>query len=92
MFLVSTNSVMVTDLNQLKKVHLSCVTTHVQTIEIKSRNLLEFHLINSPTEHKVDLSACTKLQVSKLCIHSPRISSTCLFNFRVSKILVPSYM
>ncbi|KAG5604309.1 hypothetical protein H5410_025801 [Solanum commersonii] len=61
-------------MNQLKKVHVSCeISTYVQTIEIKARNLLEFSLFNSLTPMKVDLCACTKLQVLNLnCANIPQ--------------------
>ncbi|WMV37876.1 hypothetical protein MTR67_031261 [Solanum verrucosum] len=57
-------SVSVPDMNQLKKVHVGCA--YVNKIEIKARNLLEFHLFNSPAELEIDLCACTKIQVLNL--------------------------
>lgn len=51
-------------LNQLKKVHVNGGIRYRHQIEIKARNLREFHLISSSLKAlKLDLCACTKLQV-----------------------------
>ncbi|XP_059315460.1 putative F-box/FBD/LRR-repeat protein At5g56810 [Lycium ferocissimum] len=62
------HSISVPHLNQLKKVHVNCRSRYIQTIEIKARNLLEFHLFisSSAAKEKLDLCACTKLQVLKI--------------------------
>ncbi|KAG5604322.1 hypothetical protein H5410_025814 [Solanum commersonii] len=65
-------SVSVPHQNQLKKVHMNCCRRYLKEIEIKARNLLEFHLFNSSAELEVDLCACTKLQVLNLnCVNIP---------------------
>ncbi|KAG5604313.1 hypothetical protein H5410_025805 [Solanum commersonii] len=52
--------------NQLKKVHVTCRRNYLQKIEIKARNLVEFHLFNKSAKLEVDLCVCTKLQVLNL--------------------------
>ncbi|KAG5604306.1 hypothetical protein H5410_025798 [Solanum commersonii] len=45
---------------------------YLKKIEIKARNILEFHLINLSEELEVDLCVCTKLQVLNLnCANIP---------------------
>lgn len=53
-------------LNQLKKVHVKCGKKYISKIEIKARNLMEFHLFASSKSLQVDLCACTTLQVLKI--------------------------
>uniref|UniRef100_M1DW53 F-box domain-containing protein n=1 Tax=Solanum tuberosum TaxID=4113 RepID=M1DW53_SOLTU len=61
--------ILLPDLNQLKKVHLS--GNGIGPIEIKAQNLREFHLLRSLAV-KLDLSACTKLHVLKIdCEYIP---------------------
>nr|XP_033517436.1 uncharacterized protein LOC117281690 [Nicotiana tomentosiformis] len=53
------------DMNELKKVHVS--GTDIESIQIKARNLVEFHLFSSSESAlKLDLHACSKLQVLKI--------------------------
>lgn len=49
----------VLDLYHLKKLHVN--SRKRNNIEIKARNLLEFHFCNSSALTKIDLSACTEL-------------------------------
>ncbi|XP_027772751.1 uncharacterized protein LOC114077224 [Solanum pennellii] len=65
-------SISVPHRNRLEKVHMNCGSRYLKEIEIKARNLLEFHLFNSSAELVVDLRACTKLQVLNLsCVNIP---------------------
>ncbi|XP_059277947.1 uncharacterized protein LOC132032197 [Lycium ferocissimum] len=65
-------SISVPHLNQLKKVHVNCGSRYIQTIEIQARNMREFHLFSSLAAPKLDLRACTKLQVLKIdCEYIP---------------------
>ncbi|XP_075096217.1 uncharacterized protein LOC142174338 [Nicotiana tabacum] len=58
------------DMNELKKVHVS--GTDIESIEIKTRNMLEFHLFSLTSALKLDLRACSKLQALKIdCEYIP---------------------
>jgi len=58
--------------DQLRKVHVNYDNRYLEKIEIKARNLTEFHLFNSSLSVEVDLRACTKLQIMELdCQYIP---------------------
>jgi len=75
--------------DQLRKVHVNYDSRYLEKIEIKARNLTEFHLFNSSLSVEVDLRACTKLQIMELdCQYIPNgFPEDISFEFRCLKSL-----